>query len=158
SAEEIAEALDSRGIALAAVVTRQAFTLSCTCLSEDFDAVLALLGDIVTSPTVPDAELNVRKAEVLTAIQQDHDNPAVRAVEGLMGLLYPNGHPYGRPAKGTADSLERLTRDRLIELHTRWFAPAKVSVVVVGDVSSDRVGEVAAAVFGSWRRIAAEPA
>ena len=29
-----------------------------------------------------------------------------------MALLYPDGHPYGRPTKGAVDVVERLTRDR----------------------------------------------
>src|SRR5262245_65986490 len=50
---EIAEALDGRGIALTTLVTRQAFTLVCPCLSEDFDEGVQRLGDIVTHPAVP---------------------------------------------------------------------------------------------------------
>lgn len=157
SAAEIAETLDSRGISLTAVVTRHAFSLACPCLSEDFDAVLALLGDIVMTPTFPEAELATRKAEVLTTIQQDIDNPAVRAVQGLMGQLYPDGHPYGRPSKGTAASVDRLTRDRLTALHAQWFVPTALSVVVVGDVPPDRASEVAASVFSRWRRVSAGP-
>ena len=53
SAADIAEDLDSRGITLSIVVTRHLLTLSCTCLSEDFDAVFELIGDIVRSPSFP---------------------------------------------------------------------------------------------------------
>ena len=52
------------------------------------------------SPSLPDDELATRKGEVITAIRQDEDNPAVRAIEALMALLYPDGHPYGRPHQG----------------------------------------------------------
>ena len=44
-----------------------------------------------------------RKGEVVTAIRQDEDNPAVRATEALMALLYPDGHPYGRRTKGSVE-------------------------------------------------------
>ena len=101
SADEIAEELDSRGIALTTVVTRHIFSVVCTCLAEDFEPLLALLADIVMAPSIPEPELAARKAEVVTAIRQDEDNPAVRAVEALMALLYRNAHPYGRPTKGT---------------------------------------------------------
>ena len=158
SASEIAEDLDSRGITLSIAVTRHLMSLACTCLSEDFDAVMPLLADIVKAPTFPDSELATRKTEVVTAIRQDGDNPAVRAVESLMSLLYPDGHPYGRPAKGTVDTVATLTRERLAALHAQWFAPASLSAVVVGDVSADRVADVAAHVFGGWRLPAATPA
>ena len=114
SAATIAEDLDSRGIALAVGVTRHAVSLVCSCLAEDFEPVFALLGDIVMSPSFPADELGIRKAEVTTAIRQDEDNPAVRATESLMGLLYPDPHPYGRRIKGTSGAVEALTRERLV--------------------------------------------
>src|SRR3954468_223035 len=43
SAADIAEELDSRGITVTVGVSRHLFTIVCTCLSDDFEAVLALL-------------------------------------------------------------------------------------------------------------------
>jgi zinc protease len=151
SAGDIAEDLDTRGITLTIAVTRHAMSLVCTCLSEDFDEVLALLGDVVMSPAFPDDEIATRKTEVVTSIRQDEDNPAVRAVESLMALLYPDNHPYGRRLKGTVDIVGDLTREQLIRLHAQRFAPGELSVVVVGDVSVDRASRIADQVFGSWR-------
>ena len=54
SAADIAEELDSRGITLTINVTRHLFSLVCTCLAEDFEPVLALLADIVMSPSFPE--------------------------------------------------------------------------------------------------------
>jgi zinc protease len=150
SAADVAEDLDSRGITLNVVVTRHLLTLSCTCLSEDFDAVFELMGDIVRAPSFPDDELATRKAEIVTAIRQDEDNPAVQATESLMAALYPN-HPYGRPTKGTIAAVESLTRERLLALHQERFAPASAVAVVVGDVASSRVQDVAERVLGGWR-------
>ena len=150
SAEDIAEALDSRGISIGLSVTRHLFSLVCTCLAEDFDAVMTLVADIVRAPAVPEDELATRKGEVVTAIRQDQDNPAVRAVEALMRLLYPPPHPYGIPAKGSPEVIERLTRERLMALHAASFAPSELSVVVVGDVEASHAAATSARVFGDW--------
>ncbi len=137
SADEIAEELDSRGITVTITVTRHVFSLVCTCLAEDFEAVFALLGDMLMAPTLPDVELAKRKGEVITAIRQDEDNPAVRATEALMALLYPDGHPYGRRTKGSVETVERLTRGELVALHAARFAPTELSAVVVGAVDAE---------------------
>ena len=157
SAAEIADVLDTGGISLTIAVTRHLFSLVCTCLAEDFDRVFDLLGDIVMKPSLPDEEIVTRKGEVITAIRQDEDNPAVRATDGLMALLYPDGHPYGRPTKGSIESVERLTRAGLVKLHATRFAPAELAAVVVGDVDPGRARESAARVFGGWRAPAPEP-
>src|SRR6185312_14094472 len=98
---------------------------------DDFEPVLALLGDILISPSLPEDEIAARKREVVTAIRQDDDNPAVRASEALMALLYPDGHPYGRRTKGSIDIVESLTRDALVRLHAAHFAPNQLTAVIV---------------------------
>jgi len=157
SAAEIAEELDSRGITLTIGVSRHLFSLVCTCLADDFEPVLALVGDIVMSPSVPDDELAKRKGEVITAIRQDEDNPAVRATEALMALLYPGGHPYGRRSKGSIATAESLTRDQLLQLHASRFAPSELTAVIVGDVERSRAVEAATQVFGGWNKPAPPP-
>ena len=156
SADQIADEIDGRGIALSINVTRHIFSIVCTCLSKDFDSVFALLGDMLMTPSVPEHELSTRRGEVITAIRQDDDNPAVRASEALMAMLYGEQHPYGRRAKGSVEIVERLTRDRLLELHRTRFAPSQLSAVVVGDVATARVLDAAGRVFNGWR--ASQPA
>src|SRR5262245_15594812 len=96
SAEVLAEELDDRGVALRISSSRHATILTCTCLSEDFDDVLALVLDAVRRAAFPEAEFAKRKVECLSSIRQDEDNPSVRAVEALFEMLYGQTHPYGR--------------------------------------------------------------
>jgi zinc protease len=152
SAADIADDLDSRGVSLTVSVTRHMFSIVSTCLTEDFDAVFALLGEMLISPSLSSEEIEKRKGEIITAIRQDEDNPFVRASETLMTLLYPAGHPYGRPVKGTIDIVERLTREQLVRLHAERFAPGELTAVVVGDVEVDRAHDATTRVFGEWRR------
>ena len=79
SAADIAEELDSRGITLSMTVTRHLLSLVCTCLAEDFEPVFALLGEMLVAPSLPEKEIATAKGQVITAIRQDDDNPAVRA-------------------------------------------------------------------------------
>jgi zinc protease len=109
-AEAIADLLDGRGVSLEAAAMRHAFVLSCTCLTEDFSAMLELLGDMVRNPSLPAHEIETRRGEIVTSIRQDQDNPAMVAAEEELALLYPEGHPYGLRVKGTLDSVERIDR------------------------------------------------
>jgi zinc protease len=157
SAAEIAEELDSRGITLTITVTRHLCSLICTCLADDFEPVLALLGEIVMAPSLPEEEIATRKREVITSIRQDDDSPAVRASETLMALLYPDGHPYGRRTKGSVEIVEALTRDELVRHHAERVAPGELTAVVVGDVEQSRARDVMARVFEGWQKPAPPP-
>ena len=151
SSDDIAEALDSRGISLGITVTRHLFSFICTCLADDFRDVMELLGEIVRMPSLPDAQLATRKSEVVTMLRQDEDNPAVRATETLMELLFPPPHPYGRRSKGTIEVIDSLTRDRLAALHVARFAPGETTIVTVGDVDMSESQSIIERVFGNWK-------
>jgi zinc protease len=151
-AVDIADELDNRGISLTISVTRHIMSLVCTCLAEDFEPVFALLGEMLMQPSLPEAEIATRKGEVVTAIRQDEDSPAVRATELLMALLYPDGHPYGRRTKGAIETVENLTREQLVGLHAARFAPGELTAAVVGDVDVERASDLVARVFSSWRK------
>jgi len=150
SADQIADQLDGRGVALSVSVTRHLLSLSCTCLAEDFERVLDLLGDVAMHPVFPDDEIVTKRGEVATAIRQDEDSPAVMAIEGLFALLYPAPHPYGRRTRGTLESLGRIDRQALAAFHAAHVGPSSLSLVIVGDVEPPRALDAAGAVFGSW--------
>ncbi len=150
SADQIAEALDSRGVPLAAAVTRQTLSLTCTCLVEDFEAVLTQLAEILIHPAFPAAEVDSRRSEVITLIRQDEDSPAAVAVDGLMEMLYGSAHPYGRKVRGTIETAERIDTTALRSFHLAHVTPGTVSLAIVGDVAPQRAVDAASAAFLAW--------
>jgi zinc protease len=157
SGDEIADLLDSRGVSLIVSAMRHAFVVSCTCLSEDFSAILALLADVIRNPSLPEPDIATRRGEIVTAIRQDQDNPATVAVEEELAQLYADGHPYGRRVKGTIETVERIDRSVLQTLHRACFSPAGLVIVVVGDVEPARVLEESGEAFGDWQGDPVEP-
>ena len=68
TAERIAEELDDRGVSIRVTAARHTLTLSCSCLAEDVASTVAILADIVRSPTFPEDEVQKRRAQ--TAAQR----------------------------------------------------------------------------------------
>jgi zinc protease len=158
SAADIADELDNRGAALSVVAGRHQLTVSATCLAEDFDAIFAMVADILQHPLFNEREVETRRAELLTAILQDEDDPGAVAVDLAMSRLYPH-HPYGRRPRGSTESVSRITRDDLDAFHRLWFTPEGATVVVVGDVDEEAVVRASSRAFGAWRHPRpAEPA
>lgn len=157
SAEAIAEILDERGVSLRIATTRHTMTFSATCLADDFDEVLDLVIEVARHPIFPDLELAKRRAESITVLRQDEDNPAVRAVETLSEMLYGSAHPYGRHAKGSIRSLERIDRRSIARFHLEHLRPAVLSLAIVGDVPPARAIDRAAELLSDWKGAPAEP-
>ena len=157
SAETIAEELDQRGVSLSTNINRHVLSIVCTCLVDDFEAILALVADIAMRPVFPQDEITTRRNEVITLIRQDDDNPAVAAVEGLLTDLYGPSHGYGRRPRGTVESVEAADRAALQGFHAARFAPSAMSLVMVGDIESSRAIEAARASFSQWHTAVPSP-
>ena len=158
SADALAEQLDSRGVSLSVLIGRHAVSLVCTCLVEDFEAILSLVADIVTLPTFPADEVEKRRGEIVTLIRQDEDSPAAVATEALMAMLYGTAHPYGRPIRGTLAHVEQIDNSVLQRFHRENAAPATLTLAIVGDVEPGHVLDAADAVLGQWKSSPVRPA
>jgi zinc protease len=157
NADAIAEELDKLGVSLRIGTARHSITFSSTCLAEDFDAVLDLIVDVARSPVFPENELAKRRAECITVLRQNEDNPSIRAGEALSELLYGPAHPYGRPSRGTVETLERIDRSAIVQFHARTIRPAVLTLVIVGDVGVSRTIDRARELVESWSGAPARP-
>ena len=150
TASMMADELDERGVTLRVSSNRQALTVSCTCLAEDFDDVLAIVADVVRHPTFPPAEIEKRRSEALTILRQNEDNPSARAVDAVLELLYGWQHPYGRPPKGTVFGVESVSRTDMVAFHAARVRPAAMSLAIVGDVRPEHALERGMQEFEGW--------
>jgi len=65
-------------------------------------------------------------------------------------MLYGPTHPYGRRAKGSIASVERMQRADLIALHAARVRPSTLTLTLVGDVSPAHGLERAAIELDGW--------
>ena len=149
SAADIADELDGRGASLSVMAGRHQVTVSATCLAEDFGRIFKLVADVIRQPLLDEHEVETRRAELMTAILQDEDDPGAVAVDVVMGRLYPQ-HAYGRRPRGTTSTVQQISRADLLAFHRAWFTPEGTTVVVVGDVDPDEVLQAATREFERW--------
>jgi predicted Zn-dependent peptidase len=66
-----------------------------------------------------------REGAPVGRIENERDDVAVLATAALRSQLYRNASgelvAYGLPSTGTAESLGKLSRERLLELHRRYL-------------------------------------
>jgi zinc protease len=149
SADVIADELDGRGASLSASAGRHQIGVAAACLVEDLSRVMLIAADVLRSPAFPDPDVSTRRAEILTTIRQEDDDPASVAVNRFMEDVY-GVHPYARRVRGTAETVGRLQRADLVAFHERWFTPASLTVVAVGSLPAAAMVEQVASAFGDW--------
>lgn len=150
TAEDIADALDGRGASLSVSAGRHQTAVTATALAEDFADVLGLAADLLRNPVFPERDVAVRRAELITTIRQEEDQPASVAVDRYMRELY-GSHPYARRPIGTVATVGTLGRSDLVSFHQTRFQPSGVVVAIVGDVDEAEAVDEASRCFGDWR-------
>ncbi len=109
-------------------------TITVNALSENFDAAMEIMSDILLHADFPADELTRWKNRQRSQLEQQRTNPATLSNEALMKVLYPGD---GRSiTRLTAESLDKLTREALIEHHKRYFVPAGQLAGISGDITA----------------------
>ncbi|MEM8821350.1 MAG: pitrilysin family protein [Pseudomonadota bacterium] len=99
------------------------------------------LNDTLTEPRFdPDAIERVR-TQLLASIASDETDPNARARDAFFARSFP-GHPFARRTDGTAESVGSITREDLLEQHSRMMSLDRAYIAVVGDLDAAAAGEL----------------
>ena len=79
------------------------------------------------------------------------DNPQAKMNEHFNAMAYANS-PYQHPVIGWPTDISHYTVEDLAAWYQRWYAPNNATLVVVGDVQSKAVFELAEHYFGSLKQ------
>ena len=132
SADRIADEIEELGTAVSTAVDRDGFGLGLTAVSAHLSDALSVLGDVVSAPAFPSDRLAAVKAEVEAEIREIEDHPMQRALLLLLPLVFARS-PYGRPIRGTRDSVRAIGRDDVVSWYRRVCSADRVIACSVGD-------------------------
>lgn len=146
---EIADGIDRLGASLRIRAGWDATMLALHALSERLPDAFDLAADILRNATFPEAEVRRRRDERIASLIQERDEPAALAARAIVECIYGD-HPYGRSPAGTSDSVGRLDRDVLVELHRARYRPGNAFVVSVGAVPAGALEALLQRTLGDW--------
>jgi zinc protease len=152
SAPALADALDFLGASLGIQAERETVGITAQMLSEHFDRVLDLLADCLRDPTFRAAELGKAVGQLKTTLRREAEDPRDRAQQELFAHLFPPGHPLHGNPKGNMTDLDGITREDLIGFHSRFYQPDRTVLVIVGDLSPERILASVERAFDDWKR------
>ena len=116
-----------------------AVSISAKFLSENKQESVELLRKALLEPRFDQDALDRVRAQVISIIASDQKDPNEVASETFDRLAYAD-HPYATPSTGTADSVNLLSRDDIIDAHKNVLARDRMYVSAVGDISAEELG------------------
>ena len=146
---EIADAIESVGGAIETDGSFERIIAIAGVLKKDVDLGLELLSDLLIRPVFPDEYVEKEKERTLAEIVSAQDRPQVVAGWAFNELVYQD-HPLHRPSHGYPQTVERLTRDDLLNFHRRYFVPNNLLLSIVGDFHVPELLPKVEKAFGRW--------
>jgi len=155
TAEEFAELLERKGIALGAGVSDSGLSVDLDVSKRHLSEALDLLSQAVREPVFPAKEVSRHVKTRLAEIDQERALPGQRAALEFISTYFDADERASRPSAGTKATISAITPQDLVAFHATSVVPTGATVVVAGDLSGvDVVSEIEAA-LGSWSGTAA---
>ncbi len=132
---EFDKMLESKGAITNAATSKDFTHYYITIPSKFFDLALEMHADMLLNPLVPSKELEKERKVVLEEISKDEHLPNTICYENLVKMLYDK-HPYKRKVIGERQIIENISRDEIMDYYNKFYSPANMVTIVVGDVDT----------------------
>jgi zinc protease len=147
----IAEQLDNVGAEIAFSVGTQSLEIRAKCLKKDLPLVIGLIATELRTPALQLAEFNKAKQQFIGALEASAQNTEARAQEAFGRAIFPQGHPNRPHAVSEYEAAAKsATLDELKAFHTKFYGPAHLTLVVVGDVAAPETAAEIGKAFAGW--------
>ncbi len=124
-------------------------TISLSALSENFDAALAILSEVLLHPAFPAEEFERWRGRQRSQLEQMRTNPATLANETLMTVLYPTD--ARRFTRLTAASLDKLKREDLVAHYQKFYVPAGELAGITGELTPKDAAAKLEKALAAWK-------
>jgi zinc protease len=147
----IAAELDNVGAEIAFSVGTQSLEIRAKCLKKDLPLVLGLIAAELRTPALQPAEFDKAKQQFAGALQGSLQNTEARADEAFGRAIFPEGHPNRPyPVADYLSAAQSATLEEVKAFHAKYYGPAHMTLVLVGDVPVAEARAEIAKDFAGW--------
>jgi zinc protease len=141
------ERLERKAIELSFQASRDYVRGTLRTLKENQDEAFHLLRLALTVPRFEAGAVERVRSQIISRLQRQSTNPNDIASRNWWETAFP-GHPYGRPANGSLDTVPGIGVDDLRSYVQHVFARETLKIAVVGDIDAASVGRLVDLTFG----------
>lgn len=151
TSSQISDEIDFIGGSLDASGGNDSISVSLSVLKKDIGKGFDLLSDIVLNPSFDEKEIERKKKLIKGAIKREEEEPESVAGKAFIREVFGK-HPYGRPVEGKEETIDKITRNDILEFHARNYSPNNTIMGIAGDVTADEVMALIGKYFSGWER------
>ena len=151
TAPQIAAAAEALGGSLGASAGWDESSVGITVTTPKLPQALSLLAEVVRQPDFSEVELKRSQTQALDDLHLMLSQPTTLASYAASRGVYGDG-AYGHSRSGTPNSIPRITRANVQQLHTALYRPDNAMLILAGDITPAQAQQLAQASFGNWAK------
>ncbi|WP_352417833.1 pitrilysin family protein [Proteiniborus sp.] len=149
SAKEIAEAIDNIGGQINAFTSKE-----CTCyyvkvLDNHIDIAIDVLSDMLFNSLFDKEDIIKEKSVICEEIKMYEDSPE-DLVHDLLSQTIFDGNSLSYPILGSEETLNKITRDDLIDYYEAFYTPSNTVISIAGNFDFRDTIDMIKKYFGKW--------
>ena len=153
--DQLSDALQLLGTNVFANVGAEEGSINFVSTTKNFDAVLAILSDMMLNSAFPADALDRLRARTLVNLTQAKDQPVIVGAQVFARVLYGAAHPYGQ--RSTETTVKAITRDDVVNFARAYYQPGRAIITVVGDVTPGKVKGSIEKALAAWSKGGEKP-
>jgi zinc protease len=152
TASQIAEQIEFLGGSIESGASWDFSSVTFRVMSDKLDKAMEIAADTVQNPTFAQEEIDRYKAQVLDELSVNLTQPGTLASYVTNRVVFGEDKyaRYGHPLGGTPESIKRITRANLVNLHLKHYKADNAALVIAGDVAPQTAFTLARNHFGKW--------
>jgi zinc protease len=123
--------------------------------THDFEQIAAIVADGEEHSTFADPWLEIERSQLANSLQSEGNISGVMIDRAYDRLLLASDDPSLR--QPTAPSVQSISREDLLAYTKAYWRPDLTTIVVVGDLTPQRVRATLESAFGSWQSSGPRP-
>lgn len=146
NAKDIAEITEDVGAMMNAYTGREQTCYYMRALSKDANLCADILADILQNSIFDPDELAREKKVIIQEIGEYEDLPDEVLFDNIQTMIYPE-QSLGRPILGTVDSVQNMSRQKIIDYVQEHYIPENLIFAASGGITHDEVVALAQKYF-----------
>jgi predicted Zn-dependent peptidase len=149
SAQDISRAVDRVGGDINAFTSKEYTAFFCRLPARYAVLGIELLGDVLTSPSLRDGDVESERQVILEELAMDDDSPDDVVHREFARQVFA-GHPLGRDTAGERPTVRSITPDEIRRFHAAHYRAGNTVVAVAGAVRTDEIRHAVDGAFGAF--------
>ena len=141
NSKQISQEIEKNGGDFNGFTTEDTTAFFCKMPSEHLNIALEVLGDMMKNPVFDNNECDKERKVIFEELKMRKDTPKVYVYDKIQSLLYDE--PMGIDLIGTYETMNSISREKLIQRFKEVYTPENMILCVVGDANFEEIVDFA---------------